>query len=301
MALGAGRTLLILALALMACLSAAAEDASALLSPERVIDGLFTAPSAGAAPTMVHLMQPSSMAASGDLLFVFDRARGQLLRIDLAANQVRLLRNGGPLASWRLRSTLLNDVLLIAADRPEVQHLSADGALRQSFSNVDLTRPVDAAFDPLRQSILVADFDGRLHEFSLLGALHRTLDTLSERGATLRSIVRGPHSFFALDADCRCVIELDERGLPLRLIGENQVGLSDELAVDRSGRIWLLNVAGQELKVIQPDETVHTLRINPLGLTNALSLAVDQERLFLAEAGSGRIHVFSINPRDPGR
>jgi len=301
MARAAGRSLRILALVAgllpAASPAAAAEDwPDGLLSPERTIQSLLSPPAPGAPPRLVQLFQATSMAASGDQLVIYDRGQQQLVRVDIASNQARVIATAGPLAPWRVRPMPSQDVLLIARDASQVRQLTPSGSVRQSFASVELTQPVDAAFDPRHNSVLVIDFDGRVHEFSMLGVLHRTSTLLSERGTTPSALVRGPDSYFLADTACACIIELDDAGLPLRLIGQGEFPQLGDLAVDGFGRLWTTDFAGQTLRMTHADETSSSVAANRLGIASIASIAIDQNRLFVAERGTGRILVFVISP-----
>ena len=265
---------------------------------EQTVLGLTSPADAGMPGKPVMLMDPASVAATGEQLVVFDRSKGELHRIDPRLLTAERLARSRPLANWRLRPTRSTDFLVIDPHGTGVRAFSESGELRGHFEDLELTQAVDATVSVTGNELIVADVDGRLHTFAWSGVRISTNTTLSDRGVSPVALVRGPRTYFLIDRDCTCVIELDGNGLPLRLIAEGQLPLATDLAVDAHGRLWLLDSAGQHLYTLLPSEQVQAIPVHTLGVASVSALTIDRNRLILAERGSGRLLIFAI--ADPG-
>jgi len=277
----------------------ASDAATELLLREETlgIGALFPMP--GNNRAFSGFMQVTALAAEGQTLYVADTGSRSIYRIDLATRQFAPIHNART-QGVRIRSGAARSLYLLQDNPQQVEELGPNGATRARYSSVEFTRAVDVMRVRSGDMTWVFEFSGGIHEFSPNGEWHRKMLALDERGATVQAAAAGAESAFVLDRSCECVIEVDDNGLPLRLIGSGELALANDLAVDRYGRLWLTSFDRTSLLFIPGDGEAQPIDLRRIGVNQVSALAISDDRLFLADPTTGQIHTFRLLPPRDG-
>lgn len=317
LALGAGA----FALGLAGCAAvdepvrAAAEppagDPTRLLTPWLSLSGGWRlqppqfAPAAPPTGQRVHFIQPTGVAARSELLLVADAGARSLLRMERARDAI------APFAAFTGGSADTGTSMQLGADfsawvalpaeHMVVQYDARGRIVRRWVDEADAPRPVAVAVPEDRSEILVGD--GATARVIVFDPLGRPLGVLGgRRPAVLQSLsamTLGPRGLYVLDRLAQQVVVLDRRGLPVEVIGEHQLVQPRALAVDRAGRVFVSDDAGQRIKVFRGTQLLASAGgpgQGPGRFGRIESLAIDGNLLYVADSANARVHVMMVAP-----
>lgn len=284
------------------------EAAADLLVPQGVIPGGFAAaptqaPGMGRAPggEFIKLVFPSAVAATGLDLFVFDSASGALLRIDAVTHSVARLSVQPLMPGVRIAAGPDGSVYLLRPDRGEVERFTRDGQSLPSFASPpEILRPADLVIEPRLNRVWIADAAGAVFAFHPSGRMsgpvvgRRDGFPLREVGVTV--LAAGPNGVVGIDPRCRCLFAFDSDGLVVGQAGEGELVNPVALAVDHYGRSWVLDRGDGRLKVFEGEFLAFSVGAGRLGLSELTAIAIDHQRVYLADGPGGKIGVFALLP-----
>ena len=152
-----------------------------------------------------------------------------------------------------------------------------------------------------RAEILVGDAaTARVVIFDPLGGAREVLG--GTRPAMLQSITAmalGPGGLYVLDRVAQQVVLLDRRGVPVEVIGEQQLVQPRALAVDASGRVFVSDDMGQRIKVFRGRTLLASFGGGgqaPGRFGRIVSMALDGNMLYVADSLNARVEVLLVAP-----
>jgi hypothetical protein len=249
----------------------------------------------------VKFAYPSAVAAYGPDAYVADSSLGALFRIDLATQTIKRLASLPLMPGVVLRAGPDGTLYLIRPDRSEIQRLSRDGRVLASYADAaNLQQPRDLVVEPTLGRIWITDASGEVFEFQPSGALFEPLARRDPGAAggfgAFSLLAAGSRLVAAYDGRCRCLVKLDRDGIPGEHIGEGSLTSPGALAIDSHQRIWVVDRADRLLKVFWEGRLIAQLSPARLGLLDFTGLAIDQQRLYIADGPGGRIGIFDLLP-----
>ena len=253
----------------------------------------------------VNFVQPVGVAARNDILLVADAGARMIWRYDRPRDALAPFTSftgsvGEAGASLQLGNDLSAWVAL-PADHQVVQYDLRGQVVRRFASPADAPRPVSVVVPQDRAEILVGDAaTARVVIFDPLGGAREVLG--GTRPAMLQSITAmalGPGGLYVLDRVAQQVVLLDRRGVPVEVIGEQQLVQPRALAVDASGRVFVSDDMEQRIKVFRG----RTLLASFGGAGQAPgrfgrieSMALDGNMLYVADSLNARVEVLLVAP-----
>ena len=260
----------------------------------------------------VNFVQPTGVAARNDTLLVTDPGARTIWRMERAQDAVSPFApytGGVPDHGGSLQlGNDFNAWVALPAEHAVVQYDARGRLVRRWMDPTEAPRPVAVAVPEDRSEILVGDgASARVVVFDPLG---RALRVLGGRNpAVLQSLTAmalGPRGLYVLDRLGQQVLVLDPRGLPVEVIGENQLVQPRALAVDRSGRVFVSDDAEQRIKVFRGNRLLASaggFGNGPGRFGRIESLAIDGNLLYVADSLNARVHVMMVAPatlEEPG-
>ncbi|GAB3651629.1 NHL repeat-containing protein [Ramlibacter alkalitolerans] len=288
------------------------EPTSRLLTPWLSINGGWRVeaqvPIQGARPTTggrIMFVQPTGVAARGDVLLVADSGARTIWRADRPRDSVAPLTafTGGVAdhgTSMQLGADFMAWVAL-PAQHAVVQYDLRGRQVRRWSDEFEAPRPVAVAVPEDRSEILVGDSaTSRIVVFDPLGRVQRILG--GRRPAALQSVAAmalGPRGLYVLDRLGQQVVVLDRAGVAVEVIGEQHLVQPRALAVDASGRVFVSDDADQRIKVFRGEQLLASVGgagNGPNRFGRIESLAVDGNLLYVADSTNARVQVLMVAP-----
>ena len=287
------------------------EPASRLLTPWLSINGGWRleaqVPIQGARPTgaRINFVQPTGVAARGDVLLIADTGARTIWRADRPRDSLAPLApfTGGVAdhgTSMQLGADFTAWVAL-PAQHAVVQYDLRGRQVRRWSDEFEAPRPVAVVVPEDRSEILVGDSaTARVVVFDPLGRVQRVLG--GRNPPSLQSVAAmalGPRGLYVLDRIGQQVVVLDPRGLPVEVIGEQQLVQPRALAVDAYGRVFVSDDADQRIKVFRGTELLASFGgagNGPNRFGRIESLAVDGNLLYVADSTNARVQVLMVAP-----
>jgi len=291
------------------------------LVPQGVIAGGFSVPPAtmpgtppGAVPMppagqpgqagrgqYIKFIYPSAVAASGPYLYVADSGVGALLRIDTITQAVALLGQLPKLPGVRIKAGLDGSVYVLRPDRGEVLRFAPDGQRLASFSApFDILQPSDLVIEPTLNRVWIADSAGGVFAFHPSGRMGEPVAgrgdgfALPGTGATL--LAAGERAVVGIDPQCRCVLGFDSDGRVRERFGEGELVNPAAIALDHYGRTWVIDRGDGRLKIFEGTRLARTLAAPRLGLVEFTAIAIDRQRVYVADGAGGKVGMFALLP-----
>jgi sugar lactone lactonase YvrE len=287
--------------------------ASALLTPWRSPTGgwrldaqprLPLAPAPGAGPRL-NFLQPVGVAAHGDVVLVADASARTIWRMERSRDAMAAFAPYSASGAEQGASLQIGDDfsvwVALPAERRVVQYDPRGRLVRQWRDEADAMRPVAVAVPPDRSEVLVADSaNAQVVVFDPLGRAQRLLGRGRARALqSVSALAFGPDGLYVLDRVAQQVVVLDANGNALRAIGENQLTQPRALAVDRSGRVFVSDDAGQVIKVFRGTQLLDTFGgegAGPMRFGRIEALAIDGNLLYVADSLNARVQVLLVAP-----
>lgn len=179
-----------------------------------------------------------------------------------------------------------------------------DAATRAEYRSLDLSLYRRAA--PVQALALFVDSDGNLYvadrgnrQILIFDANEKLKNTITDVGDPADIWVDAAGKILLADPGFGGIRVYSPSGRWLRTLGGGSGQLREPLrvramAVDRQGRIWVVEEAGRGIKAI--DSQGNLLMNSESGLISPADLAIDdQDNLYVLEQGSNRITIFRIS------
>lgn len=253
----------------------------------------------------LNFVQPVGVAARNDILLVADTGARVIWRYDRTRDAVApftaftgnvpeagaSLQLGADLSAWVAQP----------ADHAVVQYDLRGQPVRRWVSQFDAPRPVAVVVPEDRSEVLVGDAaTARVVVFDPLGRAREVLG--GTRPAMLQSVTAmalGPGGLYVLDRLAQQVVVLDRRGVPVEVIGEQQLVQPRALAVDASGRVFVSDEMEQRIKVFRGGKMLASFGGSGNGpgrFGRIESMALDGNLLYVADSLNARVEVLLVAP-----
>jgi DNA-binding beta-propeller fold protein YncE len=255
--------------------------------------------------TRVNFVQPVGVAARNDVLLVADAGARTIWRMDRIRDALAPIATlTGSVPDHGVSMQMGNDFtfwVALPADHMVVQYDPRGQVARRWRDDFDAPRPVAVAVPEDRTSVLVADAaTARIVVFDPLGRARHVLG--GNRPPSLQSIAAmafGPRGLYVLDRLAQQVVVLDRAGVPVQVIGENQLVQPRAMAVDASGRVFVGDDLEQRIKVFRDRRLLASVGgagNGPGRFGRIESMAIDGNLLYVADSLNARVQVMMIAP-----
>jgi hypothetical protein len=253
----------------------------------------------------VRFVQPVGVAARNDVVLIADAGARTIWRYERARDALApfapytgfvpeaggSLQLGNDFSAWVAQP----------ADHFVAQYDLRGQQVRRWSSQLDAARPVSVVVPEDRSEILVGDAaTARVVVFDPLGRPREVLG--GTRPALLQSLTAmalGPLGLYVLDRVAQQVVVLDRRGVPVEVIGEQQLVQPRALAVDASGRVFVGDEMEQRIKVFRGRRLLGTFGGSgnaPGRFGRIESMALDGNLLYVADSLNARVEVLMVAP-----
>lgn len=290
----------------------AAEPASrGPLSAWRVVSGGFLTPppQPGQLPRpgtgmFVKLVAPTAIALRGPDLLVADAGTSRVWRIDPAFNHASGIAGAPvtPLTALTLGSDL--SAWVLDAGARQVLRFARDGRLLQTYRiAAALPSPVALALADGGATLLVADGMGAQwgEQRSPTGLGVVIAPRAADGGAGTRisgvdAMALVGDDLLVLDRLAAAVHRVARDGRVLATLGRGELVQPNALAVDRDGRIFVVDGGQRALIVLREGTPARRFDAAALGLQRIGGVAVDERVLALSDPLLGQVALFLIAP-----
>ena len=277
------------------------------LLPWRTLTGGYLAPALpppGGPPTLgtgmfVRWMAPTALALRGADLLVADAGTGRLWRADLASAAVTGVA-GAPVGPGTALA-LGPDGSAWVLDPPagQVLRFGRDGRLLQTYRpGIALRAPVALALADGGATLLLADALGAqwVEQRSAAGVLRPVLPQLAgdSRIGGVDGLAVVGDTVAVLDRGAGVVHLVTRDGQVRRSLGRGELKRPVAVAVDRPGRIYVLDAHDNAVCRLGADGSVRRWLPRDLGLTRCAGIAVDGLTIALADDLGGRVVLFRL-------
>ena len=244
----------------------------------------------------------AAVAARGNDVYVVDQSSGELVHINLALGEARVLINLPDPSTRGVHVT--RDLIVYVVDKAAraVRELNAAGQTTRLFADPALIpAPVDVAETDWGSAIVVADaLNDQLVMFNTLAGVFEVIGTNTSRpllAQEIRAIAATRDSVYILDPQLGEVMRFNLRGVQTGNYGEDELQMPTALAVDRCGRLFVADQSGQGILVSLSDMMQPAVRAqhNAIVIDQITDLWVDEDFLYVA-AGTQGIQIFRIEP-----
>ena len=252
-----------------------------------------------------RFIRPLAVAGRGPITYIADVGTGAVYRYD--SRYQLMVALPGIRAQAGVQLELGGDLSLYVLDRPgrRVVHYDVSGRVLASFSDAaNLGNPVDVVFDETRGRVLVADaLYNQLVAFHPLG---RASYVIPLRGAgeqvlSIAALAIGPAGIFVSDPACGCIAQVSLDGVVLGTFGHLELDQPGALALDRDGRLFVVDSFDGSLEVFQHAELIAAFAAEKLGLFRIDDVWVEQGWIIVADASGGRVNIMRLLPPAPER
>ena len=269
----------------------------ALFTPNVEPTGL---PRPGSTPPAYRpFVNPVSAAISASDVYVADAAARTIYRYDLAMNIMAPLKGAAADTATRLRIGPDQSVYALDIPRRRVVQYARNGQTLATFSDVNLSRPVDVAVEENGSAVLVADGVYRqLVGFHPLGRGSFLVPLKPDgrnRVMSVGHIALAADALYVSDLACACVARVARDGTILETFGHQELAQPGPIAADRYGQVFVADQLDASIKVYRGGRLVHTFAGRAAGITQVSDLALNGATLVVADAAGSRVHLIQIN------
>ena len=276
------------------CIEAGAPASATLLQ-------VFRGTLAGGAHS--SLIAPEQLAVSANDMWIADRGRGELVRVDRTMQRsVVMARASGRVAG--LHVDRLRSVYLALPAQRVVRQLGFDGRLEREYRNIEGRMiPVDVVTDGTGPVFVADGANARVVIFNRLGQVTGTLGELVSRPSpflSVNALAQEAGRLYVLDASARKVHVVREDGAMETLDLAGTVNLPVALAVDRWHRIFVGDSGGR-VAMFEADATRAPSSIEGLPRIAQLGdLWIDETGvLYLADTAGGAVYSLQVTAPCP--
>lgn len=260
-------------------------------------------PLPGATQGFAALVAPTALAVRGTDLYVADSGTRKLYRLDTVTQMMSIMPGivGLPWTQMQVGSDL--SLYVLDPMRLTILHFSRGLQPLQSLGDPTATISLNGfVLDvPLGQIVASDRISQRLVMFSPIGGPAMLLDSgINGEFRALGALATDGHTIYAVDGACFCISALDEAGRGKERIGQGVLAQPRALAADRYGHIFVADAGDRTLKVLLQGKVIADYSAQTLHLLEISALAVDEDVLYVADAGGSKILSFRIQTSTGG-
>lgn len=259
---------------------------------------LTGAPARPGAGPYVKLLAPTAVALLDDELLIADSGTRRVWRADLGMNTLVALP--GVMATPATLLALAPDRSAWVLDGVggQVRRFSRDGRLLQSVVlGPDAAAPVGLALVDAGATLLVAD--GGLRRWLEFRAVGAFADSVRLRGGDDRvqgvdAVASAGEAVWVLDRTTALVHRVDRSGSVQLSLGAGALKQPVALAVDRSGRVWVLDAQDQRVKLLREGRPVQVFDAAALRVQQPAAIAASGRFLAVADRLGAQVVVHQV-------
>lgn len=275
-----------------------------LLVPKQVITGGFLAkldvhglPVTGTTSGFVPFVFPSALASRGTDLYIADSGARKLYRFNTAM-QVMGEIPGEMILPWtRLQVGADQSLYVLDTTQGIIRRYPPQGQPIHILGDQSAMARLDSFVIKEGGEIIASDnLNRRLLTFSPLGGPGwPVISPAMESGLpVLGAMASAGNVIYAIDSGCPCVLVLDNAGQVEGMIGRGELVQPQELAVDRSGHIFVSDQGNRMLKVFLHGKLLASYAASSLHFTEITALAVEDDTLYIADGAASKVLAFRI-------
>lgn len=246
-----------------------------------------------------YFIHPVAVAGRGVDTYIADTGADAVFRFDSSLNVMVAL--SGIRAQKGVQLHVGRDQSLYVLDQAgrRVLHYARSGQLLSTFSDAQsLARPVDVALDETRGRVVVADgMYNQLVAFHAMGGGAQVIPLRNDaagRVSAIAGMAVGAEGIFLSDPLCACIALVSLDGAVLRTFGHHEVNQPGPIAVDRSQRVFVVDVFDGSLKVFLRGKMIHALTAAELGLRQINDVWIDDDRIILSGGTGASVKILRV-------
>lgn len=275
-----------------------------LLVPKQIINGGFLAkldvnglPVPGETGGFAPLVFPSALASRGTDLYIADSGARKLYRFNTAM-QVMGEISGETILPWtRLQVGADQSLYVLDTTQGIIRRYPPQGQPVHVLGEQSAMTSLDSFVITEGGEIIASDnLNRRLLTFNALGGpgWPVTSPAIESGVPVLAAMASAGNSVYAIDSRCACVLALDDAGQVAGVIGRGELVQPQELAVDRSGHIFVSDQGNRMLKVFLHGKLIASYAASSLQFTEITALAVEGDTLYIADGPASKVLAFRI-------
>jgi hypothetical protein len=279
------------------------------LTPWRTVTGGFlTPPQAPGVPPrpgtgmFIKLLAPAAIALRGPDLLVADGGTSRVWRIDPAFNHASGIAGAPVLPNTALALGPDLSAWVLDPGSRQVLRFARDGRLLQTYRMpIELPSPVGIALADGGVTLLVADGMGaQWTEQRGAAGIGRLVAPQSAAGGARISgadaIAMAGDDVIVLDRLAAAVHRVARDGRVIATLGRGELVQPSALAVDREGRIFVVDNAARTLVLLRDGAPARRFEAAELGVQHIGGIAVDERVLALSDTLLGQVALLLIAP-----
>jgi hypothetical protein len=268
-----------------------------------------TGPATTPAPMMMPNMRgafmplrfPSAVAILANDVLIADSAAQTIYRYDITMQSLAPVTGlGVPLGTRLAIGSDLSAYVLDPARRV-VLRIGRDGRLLQTLGNPQvIAQPVDFALREAFGDLLLADATlAQLIVLRMAGNIAFAVtprDAEGERAGPIAAVAARGERVCTSHPSSRQVYCRDGNLQNLVVLGDPALRLPGPLAIDRFGRVLVIDTAANDLKMFAGTRMIAAIPAAALGVAEITALAVDGNFLAIADASGAQVALFFLRP-----
>lgn len=259
-----------------------------------------------------RLLQPVSVAARGQLVYILDAGSRQLLRYDAALDRMTQVRSlQGVLSGDEADLFLHRDLsfYIADADGARVLHFDSSGRLLRTIEDrVAIGRPVSVVADDRSGYLFVADgFNDDVIVFNPAGRITGSIGIRGQgpgRFLGITALAQGPSGYYiGTRYGPARVQHMGHDGAFRESFEKDTVIFPTSIAAGPDGRVYVADYMRDDIKVYEGARLIGTIGGHgsaPGRFRRITKVWVDQGHLYVADSLNRRIQILTLASWEPG-
>ncbi|MBN4063242.1 NHL repeat-containing protein [Cardiobacterium sp. AH-315-I02] len=254
----------------------------------------------------IRLISPTAVAAQATDVFIADSGQKKIFKYDRATQTISVFANVpdmGNKVSLHVDRGLL--VYLVNQVTATTVQYDIDGRRLKVFENAaELTQPVAVTVDDIQAEIFIADqLRAHVLVFNRGGGINRVINAPKGGKDKIQSITAmafAKNQLYLVDRTGHQIFALSPTGKFRYVFGADELVAPGVIAVDDEGRVFVFDAANNAIKVYRGGLFEGELGDADTGTASRFQqvsgLWVDGDLLYVADAASASVKIFSIAP-----
>jgi hypothetical protein len=247
-----------------------------------------------------QLRFPVALAARGNDLYIADAGANRIYRHDTALQALIPLPGSAATPQTRLQVAPDNSLYVLDPARSRILRMGRGGQLLQSLDPVLATaRYREFALDDGLSRILVLDqLNQQLVELQPTGN-GVPLSWADKEPAILGAMALSAKHIYVIDEGTASILVLTREGRMIGRVGQSDLVQPRLLAIDHLERVYVADIFDRSLKVFHEGRMVAHYPPARLGVVEITGLALERDRLFIADGAVAKVVTYHLNPAMP--